>query len=109
MHSPRYPAPDALRAITWEGAIESAGPAGFDKPTDGSRRIIESARRGPPLRAWLLAGLTETGCAVSLQRPERGPVRVAWPGDLAQAMPGTLSTGEKLSTSVKALITFAWL
>ena len=47
-HSPRYPTPDALRAITWQGAIESAGAAGFDKPTDGSRRIVESARRADP-------------------------------------------------------------
>jgi hypothetical protein len=53
-HSPRYPAPDALRAITWQGAIESAGPAGFDRPTDGSRRIVESARRADPRSLYVL-------------------------------------------------------
>ncbi|HMC78384.1 MAG TPA: pectate lyase [Vicinamibacterales bacterium] len=53
-HSPRYPAPDTLRAITWEGAIESAGPAGFDRPTDGSRHIIESARRADPRPLYVL-------------------------------------------------------
>jgi hypothetical protein len=67
------------------------------------------ARRGPPLRARLLAGLTEAGCAVSLQGPERGQVRVAWPGVLVQALPRARFTREKPGASVKALITFAWL
>jgi hypothetical protein len=34
---------------------------------------------------------------------------VALPGVLAQAMPEEQLTGEKPSTSVKALITFVWL
>ena len=53
-HSPRYPAPAALRAIAWQGAIESAGPAGFDRPTEGSRRIVASARRPDPRPLYLL-------------------------------------------------------
>jgi hypothetical protein len=36
-------------------------------------------------------------------------VRVVRPGVLVQAMPEEQFTGEKPSTSVKALITFAWL
>jgi hypothetical protein len=53
-YSPRYPTPAALRAITCQGAIESAGPAGFDRPTEGSRRIIAAARRADPRPLYVL-------------------------------------------------------
>jgi len=53
-HSSRYPTPDALRAISWQGAIKSAGAAGFDRPTDGSRRIVEAARRKDPRPLYIL-------------------------------------------------------
>jgi hypothetical protein len=41
-HSKSYPTPDALRTITKQGAIERAGPAGVDKPTEGSNWIVQS-------------------------------------------------------------------
>jgi hypothetical protein len=65
-HSRRYPAPGALRAITWQGAIESAGPAGFDRPTEGSRRIIASARRADtrPLYVLVWGGIDDLAQAL---------------------------------------------
>jgi hypothetical protein len=50
-----------------------------------------------------------SACGVSLQGQEQGQVRGARPGVLVQALPEARFTGEKPSTSVKALITFAWL
>ena len=47
-HSKSYPTPDALRTITKQGALESAGPAGVDKPTEGSNWIVQCARRPDP-------------------------------------------------------------
>lgn len=49
-----YPEPDALRRVTVQGAVESAGGAGFATATAGSRRIIEAARRADPRPLWVL-------------------------------------------------------
>lgn len=51
---PGYPAPEALRRMTVQGAVESAGGAGFATPTDGSRWIVERARRDDPRPLWVL-------------------------------------------------------
>ena len=53
-HSNRYPAPDALRRLTTQGAIESAGPTGVGRATDGSRWIVQCARRNDPRPLWVL-------------------------------------------------------
>lgn len=65
-HSPRYPAPAALRAMAWQGAIESAGPRGFDRPTEGSRRIVASARRSDrrPLYVLVWGGIDDVAQAL---------------------------------------------
>ncbi|MGE3821030.1 MAG: DUF1593 domain-containing protein [Isosphaeraceae bacterium] len=47
-HSARYPRPDALRAITKQGAVDRAGPPGFGSPTEGSEWIVQCARRDDP-------------------------------------------------------------
>lgn len=47
-HSGKYPTPDALRAITKQGALESPGAAGFGTATEGSEWIIRCARRDDP-------------------------------------------------------------
>lgn len=47
-YSEKYPTPDALRAITRQGAIDSAGAAGFGKATPGSDWIVRCARRPDP-------------------------------------------------------------
>jgi len=44
----RYPAPDALRALVKQGAIDSHGSDGVGAPTEGSRWIVAAARRPDP-------------------------------------------------------------
>ncbi len=53
-YSNRYPTPDALRAITKEGAIDGAGYQGFGAPTQGSDWIVRCARRDDPRPLWVL-------------------------------------------------------
>ena len=47
-YSPRYPTPDALRALTKQGALDSLGAGGFGSATEGSQWIIHCARRDDP-------------------------------------------------------------
>jgi hypothetical protein len=47
-YSDRYPTPDALRAITKQGETERAPYAGVSRSTEGSRWIVECARRDDP-------------------------------------------------------------
>ena len=44
-HSPRYPTPDALRAITKQGETDVAPRAGIRRTTEGSAWIVARARR----------------------------------------------------------------
>jgi hypothetical protein len=53
-YSSKYPTPDALRAITKQGALESAGCEGFGSPTEGSDWIVRCARRNDPRPLWVL-------------------------------------------------------
>lgn len=53
-YSRDYPAPDALRAVTKQGALEGAGLPGFGEATEGSRWIVECARRPDPRPLWVL-------------------------------------------------------
>jgi hypothetical protein len=53
-YSPRYPTPDALRAITKQGAVDVAGYAGVGRPTEGSDWIVRCARRPDPRPLHLL-------------------------------------------------------
>lgn len=53
-HSARYPTPAALRSITKQGATNSAGLHGFGQPTEGSRWLVECARRADPRPLWVL-------------------------------------------------------
>jgi hypothetical protein len=47
-HSEKYPTPEALRAITKQGALQSPGATGVGEPTEGSDWIIKCARRDDP-------------------------------------------------------------
>ncbi|MFC8850791.1 MULTISPECIES: DUF1593 domain-containing protein [unclassified Micromonospora] len=47
-HSNGYPEPDVLRAVTKQGALDSAGPTGVGVATEGSSWIIRCARRPDP-------------------------------------------------------------
>ena len=53
-HSNRYPTPGALRALARQGAIDSAGAAGFGTPTAGSDWIVQTARRPDRRPLYLL-------------------------------------------------------
>jgi hypothetical protein len=53
-YSRKYPTPDALRAITRQGAIDSSGPTGVDRPTLGSNWIVQCARRSDPRPLYVL-------------------------------------------------------
>ena len=53
-YSKDYPTADSLRKITFQGEKETAGYVGFRKPTEGSERIIECARRDDPRPLYLL-------------------------------------------------------
>jgi hypothetical protein len=53
-YSDRYPAPDVLRGLTKQGAIESAPPGGVGRTTEGSDWIVRTARRNDPRPLWVL-------------------------------------------------------
>ena len=53
-YSDKYPTPDALREISKQGAIDSAGLRGFDKPSEGSDWIIQCAKRPDSRPLWIL-------------------------------------------------------
>ena len=47
-YSDLYPTPDALRAISKQGRESGASYRGFDEPTEGSRWIVQCARKPDP-------------------------------------------------------------
>ena len=53
-YSDRYPAPDALRAVTKQGAVDGAGYTGFGSATEGSDWIVRCARRRDLRPLWVL-------------------------------------------------------
>jgi hypothetical protein len=53
-HSSRYPAPEHLRRISKQGAIDSSPAAGFAHATEGSDWIVQAARRADPRPLWVL-------------------------------------------------------
>jgi hypothetical protein len=53
-YSAKYPTPDALRALSKQGALEGQGAAGFGRPTDGSNWIVQCARRADPRPLYVL-------------------------------------------------------
>ncbi len=53
-YSKNYPTADSLRKITFQGEREIAGYEGYRKPTEGSERIIECARRNDPRPLYVL-------------------------------------------------------
>lgn len=65
-HSAKYPPPDVLRAISKQGAIDSAGPAGAGTPTEGSQWIVHCARRADsrPLYVLVWGGIDDLAQAL---------------------------------------------
>jgi len=81
-YSDRYPAPDALRAITKQGETERAPYAGVRRSTEGSQWIVKCARRDDPrpLHA-LIWGLIEDLAQALHDAPDILPkLRVYWIG-----------------------------
>lgn len=65
-HSDRYPTPDHLRSLVKQGATDPAPRAGHSQPTEGSRWIIECARRDDarPLYVLVWGSITDVAQAV---------------------------------------------
>lgn len=65
-HSRHYPIADALRAITRQGAIDGANHTGVGEPTEGSRWIMECARRNDsrPLHVLVWGGIEDLAQAL---------------------------------------------
>ncbi|MEO7414067.1 MAG: DUF1593 domain-containing protein [Opitutaceae bacterium] len=81
-HSNLYPAPDHLRSITKEGALEAVEDPGFGPSTDGSDWIIRCARRDDPRPLWVLVwgGIDDVAQALH-DAPDILPkLRVYWIG-----------------------------
>ena len=53
-YSAKYPAPDKLRSISKQGALDGAGYAGFATSTEGSQWIVQCARRPDPRPLYVL-------------------------------------------------------
>ncbi len=81
-YSDQYPAPDALRAITKQGETERAPYAGVRRSTEGSRWIVECARRDDPRPLHVLIwGLIEDLAQALHDAPDILPkLRVYWIG-----------------------------
>jgi hypothetical protein len=65
-HSPRYPTPDALRAITKQGETDVAPRAGIRRTTEGSAWIVARARANDPrpLHVLVWGGLEDLAQAL---------------------------------------------
>ena len=77
-HSDRYPTPHALRKLTKQGAIDPAPKAGFSKPTEGSRWIIEraKAKNTRPLHILVWGSITDVAQAVHDEPAIKKTIRV---------------------------------
>ncbi len=64
--APSYPAPDALRAVVKQGALEPAPEAGHSEPTEGSRWIVERAQADDPRPLYVLVWGSITDVAQAL-------------------------------------------
>ena len=66
LESDAYPTPDALRAITAQGAIDPAPEQGFTESTEGSQLIIERAKVHDERPLWVLVwgSITDVAQAV---------------------------------------------
>jgi hypothetical protein len=81
-YSDQYPKPDALRVITKQGETERAPYAGVRRSTEGSRWIVECARRDNPRPLYVLiwGGIEDLAQALH-DAPDILPkLRVYWIG-----------------------------
>ncbi|YCM42511.1 nucleoside hydrolase-like domain-containing protein [Verrucomicrobiaceae bacterium 227] len=81
-YSDRYPAPEALRAICKQGALDRPGASGLGKSTEGSEWIVRCARRedARPLHILVWGGIEDLAQALH-DAPDIFPkLRVYWIG-----------------------------
>ena len=81
-YSDKYPTPDALRANTKQGETDRAPYSGFREATEGSKWIVECARRDDPrpLHVLVWGGIEDVAQALH-DAPDILPrVRVYWIG-----------------------------
>jgi hypothetical protein len=81
-YSERYPAPDALGALSKQGALDTAGLSGFGRPTEGSEWIIQCAKREDPRPLWILVwgGIDDLAQALHDDPTIKSKVRVYFIG-----------------------------
>lgn len=82
LHSDKYPAPDALRRICKQGAVDEPNQSRIDKSTEGSEWIIKCAQQDDPrpLHVLVWGGIEDVAQALH-DAPEILPkLRVYWIG-----------------------------
>jgi hypothetical protein len=82
MYSTNYPVADALRAVTKQGATDSAGLRGYGSPSEGSDWIITCARRPDPRPLWILVwgGIDDVAQALHDDPSIKSKIRVYFIG-----------------------------
>jgi len=77
-HSPKFPTPATLRAISKQGALDRAPEAGYSQPTEGSAWIIRQARLDDPRPLYILVwgSITDVAQAVHDEPAIKEKIRV---------------------------------
>lgn len=81
-HSPLYPSPERLHALTKQGGTDSADLRGWGQPTEGSNWIIACAHRNDPRPLWLLVwgGIDDLAQALHDDPSIKAKIRVYYIG-----------------------------
>ncbi|MBQ9476464.1 MAG: DUF1593 domain-containing protein [Bacteroidales bacterium] len=81
-HSRDFPSPERLRDLTFQGVRGEAPLAGYGTPTEGSKRIVECARRKDSRPLWVLVwGCLEDVAQALHDAPDIADrIRVYWIG-----------------------------
>ena len=81
-HSAKYPTAETLRSICKQGAIDTPGTSGVGKPSEGSKWIIQCARRDDPrpLHVLVWGGIEDLAQALSDAPDVLPKLRVYWIG-----------------------------
>jgi len=77
-HSKSYPAPESLRDVAKQGALDPAPRSGWNKPTVGSQWIIQRANADDPRPLWVLVwgSMTDVAQAVHDDPSIKSKIRV---------------------------------
>ncbi|SDK98826.1 protein of unknown function [Catalinimonas alkaloidigena] len=81
-HADGFPAPDSLRSVTKQGAVDAAPYPGWSVPTEGSEWIVRCARKTSDQPLWVLVwgGLEDLAQAVHDAPDIKEHIRVYWIG-----------------------------